>query len=317
MKSILILSLLAFSSIIGAQNNTEEELILKSKPSDLYGTLLVPENHNAIVALIIPGSGPTNRDGNSTIAGNNNSLKYLAEDLAKNGISSLRIDKRGVGKSMLAMPGESELRFDTYINDVIDWGYKILNDVRFKQLIIIGHSEGSLVGMAATEELEKELNVKAYISIAGAGYPIDQILTIQLSNQPDTIKKEMEDIFKKLKNNETVDNVSAPLFMLFRPSIQPYMASWIKYVPAEEIKKIESPVLILNGTTDIQVSVDNAEKLHEANPKSEIAIIEGMNHVLKEAPEDKDKNMATYANPDLKNVPELIDTIVKFITSIP
>ncbi len=317
MKFQLFILLLLNTTLLIAQSYKEEEIELISRPSNLFGTLLVPETHNSTVALIIPGSGPTNRNGNSTITGDNNSLKYLAEDLAKNGIASLRIDKRGVGKSLMAMTKEEDLRFDTYINDVIDWGYKILNDVRFKKLIVIGHSEGSLVGMSASKELEKELPLKAYISLAGAGFPIDEILTKQLKSLSDSTQTELQQIFTKFKNGETVEKVSLPLFSLFRPSIQQYMISWIKHNPSEEIKLLATPILVINGTTDLQVGAENANNLHKSNPKSELVIIENMNHVLKKSSSDLTENRATYSNPDLRNIPELNEAIIKFINSIP
>ena len=60
------------------------------------------------VVLIIPGSGPTDMDGNSAaLPGKNNSLKYLAEGLAGKGIASLRYDKRGIASSASAGKDES------------------------------------------------------------------------------------------------------------------------------------------------------------------------------------------------------------------
>jgi hypothetical protein len=309
---IFVLVLVHFSLTISAQN-TEEELELFAKPANLYGTLLVPENHNEVVVLIIPGSGPTDRDGNSSMAGKNNSLKFLAEDLAEQGISSLRIDKRGVAKSMSAMTTEADLRFDTYIDDVINWGFKVLNDNRFKKLVVIGHSEGSLISMIAMKELQQELDVLGYISLSGAGYPIDEVLLKQLKTLPDSLYQESQNTLSKLKNGETVDGISPSLISIFRPSIQQYMISWIKYNPKEEIKEVSVPILIINGTTDIQVSVDNAEALNKSNPKSELVFVEGMNHVFKTAPMDREENIKTYSNPELENTPQLSKTIVNFI----
>ena len=315
-KSYFILFFTVCLSLISyAQNTVEEEIELYAKPANLYGTILCPDSNLGVVALIISGSGPTDRDGNSAGMSKNNSLKYLAEDLSKQGIASLRIDKRGVGKSLSAMKSENELTFDVYIDDIINWGYKILNDRRFKKLVIIGHSEGSLVGMAATKELEKELNVLGYVSLAGAGYPIDEVIMKQLKTLPDSIQNNAKIIFEKLKNDEKIKKVDPNLISLFRPSIQNYMASWVKLNPKELIKEVNAPILIVNGTTDIQVPIDNAEALHAANPKSEMVIVEGMNHVFKEAPADREENIKTYTNPDLKNMPKLADSIVNFIKS--
>jgi esterase/lipase len=313
MKKIFItISFLIFVIIVSAQKTTEEKLTLKSTPANLYGTLLVPENYSSVVVMIIPGSGPTDRDGNSAlVGGKNNSLKYLAEDLAANGIASFRMDKRGVGESLNAMTKEKDLRFETYVNDAIDWGFQLLNDNRFKELIIIGHSEGSLIGMIAT----RELDVKAYISLAGTALTADSIITKQISQQSKEVKDEVERVFKQLKQGNTVDNVKPELLALFRPSVQPYLISWIKYNPSKEIEKLEIPILIIQGNTDIQVSEEDANLLHKSNPKSDLQIVDGMNHVLKEVVVDRETNMATYSNPDLKNHPKLIEIIIDFITT--
>lgn len=313
MKIVITALVFFLSSLLLAQTNNEEEVVLKSKPGNLYGTLNVPENFSSTIVLIISGSGPTDRDGNSVGAvGKNNSLKYLAENLAKEGIPSLRFDKRGVGKSASAIIQEQDLRFDTFIDDAIDWGFQILNDVRFKRLIIAGHSEGSLIGMVVAQELE----ATGYISLAGAGFPIDDVITEQVKGESDELQEEVASIFVKLREGKTVDEVSPDLISIFRPSIQPYFISWIKYQPAKEITKLSMPILLINGTTDIQVSVENAQELYSAKPSSSLVIIEGMNHVFKKAPEDRDKNMATYINPELENVPKLNETIVNFIKSI-
>ena len=313
MKTLYITFLVTFFSLSIVGQNTEEELELASKPANLYATLLVPETPNGVVVLMIPGSGPTDRDGNSAVAGKNNSLKFLAEDLAKEGIASLRIDKRGVAKSTNAMTAEKDLRFDTYIDDAIEWGFKILNDRRFKKLVVIGHSEGSLVGMAAMPELQENLDMLGYISLAGAGYSIDSILLEQLKTLPDSLYQEAQNILIEFSAGKTVEKISPQLASIFRPSVQPYMISWISKNPQELIQQITVPILIVNGTTDIQVSVDNAEELHKANPKSELVIIDGMNHIFKKAPMDREENIKTYSNPDLKNMPELSNAIVKFI----
>lgn len=314
-KHTFVILLVLFSMQLFGQKFTEEELELYAKPANLYGTLVVPDSALPVVALIIPGSGPTDRNGNTVGAANNNSLKYLAEDLSKNGIASLRIDKRGAGKSMSAMVAESELSFDVYIEDVINWGYKVLNDVRFKKLVVIGHSEGSLVGMMATQELEKDLDVLGYISLAGAGYPIDEVIMKQLKVMPDSVQDEAKHLFEKMKAKEKANVNDPQLMALFRPSLQKYMMSWVALNPQEQIKQVNSPILLVNGTTDIQVAPDNAEVMHIANPSSQLVIIENMNHVFKSASMDRAENLKTYNNPELKNVAELADILSKFIIS--
>tara|TARA_R110001592_G_scaffold187646_2_gene432434 strand:+ start:877 stop:1821 length:945 start_codon:yes stop_codon:yes gene_type:complete len=313
MKNWFLFIALITSIVVNAQKLTEEELELNYENVNLYGTLLSSPTNDSIVVLIIPGSGPTDRDGNSQLLkGKNNSLKYLAEDLFSAGISSLRIDKRGVGESADAMVKEEDLRFETYIKDVINWVKLLKQEKQFKTIIIAGHSEGSLIGMIAAQQVK----VSAYISIAGTGVTADEIIKTQVESQPDLIKNEVNRVFEKLKVGDTVGDVNPMLFSLFRPSVQPYMISWIKYNPTIEIGKLIIPILIIQGTTDIQVSVKDANLLHNANAKSKMVLIENMNHVLKESAIDQTENIATYTNPELKNVPQLAKEIVQFINAI-
>ena len=287
----------------------EEEIILETKTGDIKGSLLIPSVlEKTAVVLIIAGSGPTDRNGNNPMM-TNNSLKMLAKELQKNGIASVRYDKRGIGESKNSGLQEIDLRFEDYVQDVEGWIKLLKEDERFSNIIVLGHSEGSLIGMIASHKQE----AKKFISVAGVGIPAGDILRKQLKGQPQFILDESLKIIEKLENGETVEKVSQMLYSLFRPSVQPYMISWFKYNPQIEIAKLNKPILIIQGTTDIQVSVSDADKLASANKKSQKQIIEGMNHILKEAELDRQKNIQTYSMPDLPLKKELIKFIVKFI----
>jgi pimeloyl-ACP methyl ester carboxylesterase len=287
----------------------EEEITLETKTGDIKGSLLIPSVlEKTAVVLIIAGSGPTDRNGNNPMM-TNNSLKMLAKELQKNGIASVRYDKRGIGESKNSGLQEIDLRFEDYVQDVEGWIKLLKEDERFSNIIVLGHSEGSLIGMIASHKQE----AKKFISVAGVGIPAGDILRKQLKGQPQFILDESLKIIEKLENGETVEKVSQMLYSLFRPSVQPYMISWFKYNPQIEIAKLNKPILIIQGTTDIQVSVSDADKLASANKKSQKQIIEGMNHILKEAELDRQKNIQTYSMPDLPLKKELIKFIVKFI----
>ena len=290
---------------------SESELVLKTSTGDIYGTLTIPNNtKTSPIVLIIAGSGPTDRDGNSPLGAQTNTYKMFSEGFAKNGISTLRFDKRGIGKSAPAMISESDLTFETYINDVIAWVSLLKSDNRFPEIILLGHSEGSLIGMIAAEQT----NIAAFISIAGAGKPIDKILQAQLKDKlPPQLMDESNKILDSLKIGKTVANVNPSLVALYRPGVQPYIISWIKYDPAKEIRKLKVPVLIIQGSTDLQVGVDDAKLISASKPDARLLIIDNMNHVLKESDSDMQKNMATYMNPDLPLKSGLVDSIVNFI----
>ncbi len=285
----------------------EMEQSVQTPTGELYGTLTVPILKGTFpVALIIAGSGPTDRNGNNPQM-KNNSLQMLAHELASQGIASLRYDKRGIGESAPAMISEEQLRFENYVEDAKAWAAQLKTDPRFRKLIVIGHSEGSLIGMLACEQAD------AFVSLAGAGRPIDVILKEQLAAQLTGKKKLLRaanEGISKLKEGKLVEDAPMELFGLFRPSVQPYLISWMKYDPANEISKLNIPIVIVQGTTDLQVQVKDAELLHQACPlNSKLIVIEGMNHIFKMAPLDRVKNIETYSNPELPLAPELLRII--------
>jgi len=285
---------------------------LHTATGTLYGTLDLPKGRGPFpVALIISGSGPTDRDGNSPLLpGKNDSLKKLAVALAAGGVASVRYDKRGIAESAAAAPQEAALRFDTYINDAVAWIKLLAGDPRFAKVAVIGHSEGSLIGMIAA----RRAGAAAFVSIAGAGAPADVVLKRQLAEQPEPLRGEAFRIIDRLVAGRTVAKVDPRLMALFRPSVQPYLISWFRYDPSAEIAKLRVPVLIVQGTTDLQVDFGDAERLHEAALGSKLNIVKGMNHVLVEAPENREENLATYSDPKLPLAPGLVSSLVDFLS---
>ncbi len=277
----------------------------------IKGSLLMPDTKNEIpVVLLISGSGPTDRDGNQPNM-KNNAMKLIAEGLKAKGIASVRFDKRAIAESKATLTTEHKLRFESYIEDVKAWIELISKDKRFSKIVVVGHSEGSLIGMVAAANNKK---VKGFISIAGAGRPADEILKDQLQAQPMDSRIEMYNMIDKLKKGDTIAKVPAQYNALFRRNIQPYLISWFKYNPQKEIAKLKIPVLVLQGTMDIQVKITDYDLLVKANPSAQKMLIPDMNHVLKSISTiDKTAQMATYTNPDLPVEPKLTDTIIQFI----
>ncbi|WP_416148318.1 alpha/beta hydrolase [Salipaludibacillus sp. HK11] len=292
--------------------DSELEEVVQVKGGAMEGKVEMPEGDGPFpVSIIIAGSGPTDKDGNSAaMPGKNNGLKMLAEDLASQGIASIRYDKRGVGTNMTLVSSEEDLRFEDYIGDAAAWIEHAKGSDLFSSVSVIGHSEGSLIGMAAAYKADAE----AFISLAGAGRPVDEVLLEQVEAQlPSHLFEESTDILEQLKQGERVQDISPELESVFRSSVQPYMISWLKYNPKEELEKLDIPVLIINGTRDIQVPVADAERLHEVDQSSELLIIDDMNHVLKDAPADQEGNMATYSDPNLPLTDGLVDDIAEFL----
>ncbi|PIF32874.1 hypothetical protein CLU81_3436 [Flavobacterium sp. 9] len=313
MKNIVLLLTIFFLSFVNAQDKKqdtykESNVILKINNDQLFGTLTVPDlTKKYPVALIIAGSGPTDRDGNNPMM-KNNSLKMLAEALAKNGIASLRYDKRGIGESKASAISESSLVFENYTEDAKSWINFLKQDKRFSQLVIIGHSEGSLIGMIAGAKANK------FISIAGAGDSADKIIKAQIASKSNKQIEEMTfPIIDSLKTGNTVKKVDPMLNSLFRSSIQPYLISWFKYNPQTEIKKLNVPVLILQGNNDLQVTVQDAENLSKSNKNAELLIVDKMNHIMKIIEGDKQANLESYNNATLPISEVMTNKIVSFI----
>ncbi|MFN0081297.1 MAG: alpha/beta fold hydrolase [Ferruginibacter sp.] len=300
----------SFISIISSAQFKTEEKIYSTTSGDLAGTLLLPTSGKIFKLVVVQaGSGATDRNGNSGNALKTNCYRLIAEELAKRNIATLLIDKRGIAKSAKAIKSEANLRFDDYADDLAGWISFIKKDKRISKVFIAGHSEGSLVGMLAAQK-EK---VNGYISIAGAGESIDKIITWQYAQQLPKAAVVVDSLFTRMMNGQKLDTVPPYLLSIFRPSVQPYILSWMLHDPCVEIKKLKIPILILQGTTDIQVQVKQAEMLKACKPTAKLKIITGMNHILKESSSDRTKNIATYTNETLPIMPGLVDLITAFV----
>lgn len=310
MKSLVCILLLFFNLFVYSQK--ERNLSLSDDQGKLFGSLLLADSENAPLVIIVPGSGPTDRDGNNAIAGKNNSLKMLAQHLYENNISTFRMDKRGVGESQNALLSEENLLFDHYVDDLVDWIHKLKKETNASKIIVAGHSEGSLIGMLAA----KKTKADAYISIAGAGMKADSILKIQLSGQPEQLKTAAFEIIDKLAKGDTISEIHPFLYNLFRPSIQKYLINWFQYDPGKIIAELTVPVLIIQGENDLQVTKIDAEILHRNNKNSRLVLIKTMNHVLKNCSNNYQENMKTYANPDLPIDKTLINEIASFVKKL-
>lgn len=290
---------------------------VQSGQTYLHGTLLVPANAQPAVALIVAGSGPTDRDGNSPILpGKNNSLRYLAEALAERGIASLRYDKRGIAGSAGAMRGqqESDIRFDHFVDDATAWGLKLAADRRFSSIVVIGHSEGSLIGMLAAPKIP----ASKVVSVAGAGAPAGDIIIRQLSQQaPPALLDQVKAAVAKLERGETLDTVPQLLYSIFRPSVQPYLISWFKHDPRVVASRLDVPLLVVQGTHDIQAVEEDARALAGANQLATLQLIAGMNHVLKQSPAGRMEQMPVYSDSTIAIDRTLVDQIASFVLQRP
>ncbi|WP_426079093.1 alpha/beta hydrolase [Janthinobacterium sp. PSPC3-1] len=290
----------------------EQEVILAVQGGVLHGTLSLPAVEGRVpVVLLHAGSGATDRNGNSAaLPGRNDSLRMVADALARAGIATLRYDKRGVGAS--AQPGvrEADLRLDHYIDDATAWLRQLRADPRFTRIVMAGHSEGAQIAAVACEKAPAD----ACILIAGAGSGLDDILRTQLKPRlPAELYAQNERILLALKRGEQVKDVPPALLALYRPSVQPYLISSLKVDPRAAAAALRMPVLIVQGTTDLQVSVADAKALSAAAPSARLVIVPGMNHVLKLAGGDLAQQLPSYGDPELPLAPALVDAVTAFV----
>ncbi len=307
LSSIVALTLL-FPLVAEAQSRNVQ---IETDLGVLAGTLTIPESESPRASvLIIAGSGPTDRDGNSRgLPGNNNSLKYLAESLARLNIASLRFDKRLIGDSASSLLAESDLRFDTYVDDAVLWAQFLQRQID-APVYIVGHSEGSLIGLLAASKIE----VAGVISIAGPGRPASQVILDQIRERlPPDLLAETETILSRLNNGQTVSSPPPELNALFRESVQPYLISWFQYDPASVVAELDVPLLLLYGSTDIQIDIADGERLLAAGTTASLKIIEGMNHVLKMVGPDTNEQIESYSDPELPIADELVSEIDAFV----
>lgn len=291
---------------------TETPVALASQPASLHGTLLTPEGETRTAAVILPGSGPTDRDGNSPQFGIvAQPYRLLAEALAEDGIATIRIDKRGIGESQAAGPNEEALSFDAMAADARAWAGEAATRTGQPCAWLIGHSEGALVALAATREADDK--ICGLVLLSGAGRPAGMVLREQLGRQlPPAMMAQAETALTELEAGRTVASVPG-LEALFRPSVQPYLISWLTLDPAALAAAYPGPILVGQGMTDLQIPMTDAEAIVAAQPNARLIRFEDVNHVLKTAPSDPAANMATYRDADLPLAPGVAEAVSDFI----
>ena len=277
----------------------------------LDGTLVLPKDKKKVpVVLMIGGSGPTDRNMNQGQSLRTNAFLLLAKRLAENGIASLRYDKRGVGTSIKAVSASS-LKFDDFIDDAKLFISKLATDERFSDVIVLGHSEGAAIGLIAS----LQTNPAAFISLCGFKDNMVNLMGEQfkpiLSAQDFNVFSEIADSLRAGK----IVNRALPIALapIFTPTLQSYLISTLKYDPSKEIQKLKIPLLVVGGSTDLQVPAAAAIQLAKINNKATLKIIPEMNHVLKKALSDRISNLATYNSPDIPLHEDIVPLLVDFI----
>jgi len=285
-----------------------DDVSIPAPPDTLHGTRLKAGLGTPAV-LMIAGSGPTDRDGNNVLGVRGASYRLLAEGLKTKGVSTLRYDKRGIGESKSAY----RATFQTLVDDADLWATELHGTERVDCVWLLGHSEGALIALIVAS---KRHDICGLVLVSGPGRSMGDLMAAQFqanpANPPELVNAALH-IIAALKAGHTVKDVPPLLQTIFSPGNQTGLMSEINVDPAALISKTKIPVLIMQGETDIQISVQDAKLLAAAQPSAKLVLLPGMNHVLKIAPADRTANLATYANSDLPLAPGVVDSIATFV----
>jgi pimeloyl-ACP methyl ester carboxylesterase len=268
--------------------------------------------------LILPGSGPTDRDGNSPNGVQAATYRLLAEGLAEHGITSVRVDKRGIFGSRAAIADANAATIDDYAADVRTWVSALRQRTGASCVWVMGHSEGGLVALVAGQQ---PAEICGLVLVSTAGRPLGKVIAEQLrTSQANSILLDQAlPAITKLEAGEKVDTrrMHPSLLPLFRPEVQNLLINEFSFDPAKLIASTQRPVLILQGQRDIQVGVADAELLGQANPSAKLVVLQDTNHVLKTVTtNDRAENISTYVDPGLPLAPGAVEAIADFIGGI-
>jgi pimeloyl-ACP methyl ester carboxylesterase len=291
----------------------ETPYTIKSGALELGGTLTMGRavKTPVPVVVIIAGSGPTDRNGNSLMGIRPNSYAQLAWRLAERGIASLRYDKR-------VLPGTkgaveiAKLTLDDFAADARAAAESLAHDARFSRVVLLGHSEGSALALIAARAGPP---VAGVISVSGLGRPLGVVMREQLTRQIDSATLVRYDTaMAQYLRGETPRDVPPMLAVLFVPINQHFMKSLATFDPPAAIRAVRQPVLIVQGGRDLQVTVADAERLHGAKPDAQMVIVAPANHVLKATTDTTVVDqMPLYQNPTTPIMPDVVAAIADWI----
>lgn len=315
---LLALGLALGASLTAFAGPIASEVEIQGPRGPLRGTMLVPETvQRPPIALIVPGSGPTDRDGNSAFGVRASTYRLLAEGLAARGIATVRTDKRGLGGSRDAVPDPYDVSIRAYAGDTLNWIAEIRRETGAPCVWIVGHSEGGLIALAAARHAP---DICGVVLLAVPGRPLAEVLREQLRKNPAnaSILNQADGVIDDLDAGKTVDvtNLTPNVAAFFAPHLQRFWIDLFAHDPARMMSDYKGPALIVQGERDLQVSIEDAYSLKDANAQAVLRLLPDTNHVLKAvATDDPAANVATYADPALPLAPGVVPAVAHFILS--
>jgi len=282
MKSKIFRFLFLLSGVCGLASRAfaaESSSITAPGPLGVLAGTFVNAGVGTPVVLMIPGSGPTDRDGNSALGQKPATLRH---GLAAHGISSVRIDKRGMFGSKQAVADGNDVTIAEYASDVRSWIGVIRAKTGARCIWVLGHSEGGLVALASAQG---QADICGLILLSTPGRPLGEVLRAQLHAIPSakTVLPQMDAAIDALESGRYVDvqTLHPGLRDVFHPRVQDFMIDLFHHDPALLLKAYHGPVFIVQGGTDRQISAtDDLPLLKAADPEATVVLLPSAIHSL-------------------------------------
>jgi acetyl esterase/lipase len=325
---------------------SEQDVQFTSGGDTLYGSLLLPDmqpGQRVPAAVIISGSGPTDRDGNSALLnGTIDSNKFFARTLADRGVASLRYDKLGTGKTGIGAHASNpaEIGFNLFVDEATA-AYAYLRsrpEVDPQRVMILGHSEGGLIALVVANQLKGTPDQPAALVLAAPlGTPYLETIRRQITDQyragqaagqisqadADAAIADLNAIVKSLTETQHLPaTIATPaLQQLFSPTNEKFLGQVAPYDPMQLAASLPPtmPALILHGTKDVQISPDDVNNVLRGfqtagNTRAALVELANVDHVFKEVPGDPDP-ANEYTNPNLAFSREAADRLADFVAN--
>ncbi|WP_428969168.1 alpha/beta hydrolase [Sphingomonas sp. Xoc002] len=312
--------IMLLAALLAATPMTDRDIAAPGPQGPLKGSWTGPEGAKVPVVLIIPGSGPTDRDGNSPSGLKAAPLRLLAEGLAARGIASVRIDKRGMFASSGAIPDANKVTIDDYAADTRSWIAAIRAKTGAPCVWVLGHSEGGLVALDTAAA--RPAGLCGVIAVSTPGRRLGTVMRAQFHANPANapILADADRMIDALEAGRTIPaaSLTPPLPMIFADVVQPFLINALAKDPAKLAAATAKPLLIVQGEADLQVTPEDARTLKAAQPEARLVLLPGVNHVLKTVEGDsRGANLATYADPNLPIAPEVVTAVANFVMGHP
>jgi len=306
MRARIILGVIAIAGVLAlSPHASAEETKIRVGAIDAVLTT-PPDVDKPPVALLIAGSGTTDHDGNGPQV-KPGTLKKLSEQLVARKIATLRYDKRGAGGWKPEFGRPEDFRFVNFVDDAAALVNYLRSSGKFSKVIVVGHSEGGLVGILTTRRV-----------------PVDRLVLLVTAarRQGDLVKAQLEktvpsDVFEPIA--KAIDAIMAgqivdppPPGFSVAPSMQPSIASAFTEDPIEPLKKITEPTLIIGGGRDRQVARVDFAALSAASPVAKTLWLPDMNHVLVDVTDEAD-DIKAYSDTERALDPTMIDAVAAFV----